>query len=117
MERYAIYAYEAMYGGRHGIYDVTVMKGSLKEAEDEANRMSLEVMDNYSFFYDEFAASAEAEGYEEGTDEFDEHVQECYDENTCYEIKRIREDVPFSDRECEEFLYEDPKDFFETYCE
>ena len=117
MERYAIYAYEAMYGGSHGICSFAIVEGSEKDAEAMAEEMSLEVRDDYSFFYEEFEASAKAEGYEEGTDEFDEYIQDCYDENICYEVKRIKEDVSLSDEKCEELLADDYKGFFKKYCE
>lgn len=115
--RYAIYAYEAMYGGTQGFCDYAVIEGSEKEAELLAEEMSLEVMDSYSFFYDDFAASAREDGYEEGTDEFDKYIEERYDDNICYMVKRIKDNVSLSDEECEKLLMDDSEDFFDNYCE
>ncbi len=116
MERYAILACEAMYGGSNGIYTTRIFEGSRHDAEELATQLSLDVMDSYFFFYDEFSEAAREQGYEENSDEFDDYVISCYEENIEYRIGKIRSDVTLTSNELEELLENDWEEFFEKYC-
>lgn len=50
--RFVIYAYESIYGGSHGIYDICVTEvNSLDEADDIGETMAYEVIDSYSHLF------------------------------------------------------------------
>lgn len=86
----AIYACEGTYGGLHGINSQRIVEVSdRKEAEEWGEQDSRDVIDSYGSIYEDFKASAEGDGLEDGTEEFDEYIEECIQENVEYYLWEV----------------------------
>lgn len=111
---YLIKAYEGTYGGLHGMVDYLVEKTSYQVALETAVEMSYDIMTSYGEFYNSFSEEASSEGLE--GDEFDEYVEECYQENIAYEIYEVigrdNEDIDGLNEE----MIENPDSFIKKYC-
>jgi hypothetical protein len=116
MSRFAIYAYEQMYQGYHGMSSIAIVEGDYDSACETAREMSFEVMDDYSEIEDSFVEDAEYNGLEEGTEEWDDYIAECRCDNVAYEVYRILDSCTLSNEECENMFYNDKDDFIEKYC-
>ena len=104
MQRVFIYACENSYGGLHGIEDMTVTEVSdLKVADEIGRDMSLGVIESYGL----------AEEYEE-----EDEVEYDTDENTCWEIYKIKDGICISTSELDaECCNLGKEGFIEEYCE
>lgn len=111
---YLIKAYEATYRGLHGIVDYVIEKTTCPAALDDAREMSYEVMESYGSFYEDFVEAARSEDLE-GND-FDNYIDECYEENVAYEIYEVigrgNEDIDKLNKE----MAKDPDAFIKNYC-
>lgn len=59
MTRYAIFAYDYIYGGSHGMYAEAIFEGTEKEAREYAEELSMEVINGYSEIYDQIEQDLE----------------------------------------------------------
>ena len=116
MSRFAIYAYEQMFGGLYGVNSIAIVEGDYDSACETAQEMSFEVMDAYSEIKDNFAEEADYNGLEEGTEEWYDYIAECRCDNVAYEVYRILDSCTLSDEECENMFYNDKDAFVEKYC-
>ena len=115
--RYAVYAYEQIYGGLHGMFEKFIMTGTLREVEDEALQSSIDVINSYIDLYDELSDEVEYAGYEKGSDEYFDALDELIQEDAAWEVYQIRNDVTASDDELErEFYDNDLDEFVAKYC-
>lgn len=86
----AIYAFENQYGGLHGMaHQLIVDVSDIEEAKEWASEESRQVMDSYSCIMESFQAEAESEGLEEDTDEYNEYIEECIQDNIGYQIWEV----------------------------
>ncbi len=115
MGYYAIYAYENMYGGLHGINDYAVVKAdSYEMAEKMATELSSDVIDSY--IDDE--EIREAAGINEDDDFFTEELDDFYAEEIAYDIytldeSKIRDEISLNSYSDE--FRDDPHEFIEKY--
>jgi len=94
---YAIHAYEDRFQGLHGVEEYEVIEACDDEdAEQYANEMAEEVIDSYSYMWDE--------------DDYDE-----IEEEKCYEIYKLTEDTNASLEELNDEWYDDPEAFLDKY--
>lgn len=112
----AIHAYENVYQGLHGIENHIVIEcEDLSIAEEFAKEESIEVMTSYGSIIEDFEQEAEDEGLERETDEFDEYVSECIDQNVGYCIYEVVK--PFGTlEEMQREFYNYPEKFIKDYC-
>ena len=99
--RFVIYAYESIYGGTHGIYDICVTEvNSLDEADDIGETMAYEVIDSYSHLF---------------TNDEDEECEFTYPEWEYTRILSKWDNIPTEtlDAEAAELGYEE---FVNKYC-
>lgn len=112
----AIYAYESLYDGLHGMdSSIIVYCNSVEEAEEIATEISLRIMESYSCIMDDFYENA-SEDYEEGTDEWYEAIEEMKQENVAYNIYTVSHTKGKSIRELEHEFRNHRDRFIETYC-
>ena len=103
MAIYAIKAYEGIYCGLHGMYDIFVDEfDSLKDANETGVQMSYEVMESYGCIEEAIADSAES--YE---DDYEEAYEQIAAENVAYEVWKMLPDCPFTIGELDEMLSHD----------
>lgn len=115
--RVAIHAYDQMYGGLHGIEDYGVITvDSIEEAEEYGLEMSYDVINSYSDIYKEFEDSAEADEIERDSDEWNDYIDECIQEDIAYSIYLITEETDKSNEELTLEFYNDKEEFIRTYC-
>lgn len=116
---YAIYAYEQTHGGLHGVNSrYLYIADTDKEAEEEAEQASREVMTSYGFITDDFESDAYDEGYRPGTDEWDEYLEERENENVGFEISVLNisaEEVEKNWKELNNEFYNTPEEFLDKY--
>lgn len=116
---YAIYAYEQRYGGLHGINSrYLYIANNDKEAEEEAEQTSHEVIESYGFITDDFESDAYDEGYRPGTEEWDEYIEECKNENIAFEISVLNISVEEAEKNWKELNDEfcnTPEEFLDKY--
>jgi len=115
MGYYAIYAYENMYGGLHGINDYAVVKAdSCEMAEKMAAELSSDVIDSY--IDDE--EIREATGIDEDDEFFTDELDDFYAEEIAYDIytldeSKIRDEISLNSYSDE--FRDDPHEFIEKY--
>ena len=115
--RVAIHAYDQTYGGLHGIEDYGVITvDSIEDAEEYGLEMSYDVINSYSFIYEEFADSAESDGIERDSEEWDEYIDECIQKDIAYNIYLITKETNKSNEELTLEFYNDREKFIKTYC-
>ena len=114
---FIIHAYENIYGGLHGIEDFAII-----EAEDEkivqeyGYDLSCEVIDGYSDIRKSFEEDAEAEGIEEGTDEWESYIEDLIDDDVCFDYWQIKE-TDKTTEELDTLVFNiGLKDFVNKYC-
>lgn len=116
---YAIYAYEQRYGGLHGICNrYLYIADNDKEAEEEAEQASREVMNSYGSIKDDFESDAYDEGYKPGTEEWDEYIEECENENIGFNVSVLNISVEEAEKnwkELNEEFYNTPEEFLDKY--
>lgn len=116
---YAIYAYEQRYGGLHGINSrYLYIANNDKEAEEEAEQTSHEVIESYGFITDDFESDAYDEGYRPGTEEWDEYIEECKNGNIAFEISVLNISVEEAEKNWKELndeFYNTPEEFLDKY--
>lgn len=116
---YAIYAYEQTHGGLHGVNSrYLYIADDDKEAEEEAEQASREVMNSYGSITDDFESDAYDEGYRPGTDEWDEYLEEREDENVAFEVSVLNISVEEAEKKWKELndeFYNTPEDFLDKY--
>lgn len=95
MAIYMIYAYEHMYGGLHGMNNTVILESEdTKSLYSMATEMSMEVMDSYSDVGETLLENAREEAesrgiYDEDDPEFEEILDEEYEENVEYDIYEL----------------------------
>lgn len=95
MAIYMIYAYEHMYGGLHGMNNTIILESEdTKSLYSIATEMSMEVMDSYSDVGETLLENAREEAeshgiYDEDDPEFEEILNEEYEENVEYDIYEL----------------------------
>lgn len=109
--KYAIHAYEALYGGLCGVYtDFVVDVKSPVEAQEMAKAESLALMESYSSIrnslYDTVYEIYNDEELHEKTAHM--YVEELMEQNVCFEMCRVRDDAP-------DDIETDYEDFVEKY--
>ena len=116
---YAIYAYEQTHGGLHGVNSrYLYIADNDKEAEEEAEQASREVMNSYGSITDDFESDAYDEGYRPGTEEWDEYLGEREDENVAFEVSVLNISVEEAEKkwkELNEEFYNTPEEFLDKY--
>lgn len=95
MAIYMVYAYEHMYGGLHGMNNTVIVEAEdAKSLYSMATEMSMEVMDSYSDVEETLLENAREEAesrgiYDEDDPEFEEILNEEYEENVEYDIYEL----------------------------
>lgn len=100
--KYLIYAYDAVYGGLHGMYDWTVEDTNISDAEDIGYQMSVDMIESYSHIHD-MPEDIDSEEYDEWLDSMVE-----------YEIHRIKDEYQNCDFEVD--ANEDIEKIINRYC-
>lgn len=113
---YAIYAYEEIYSGLHGINYSTIEEcNSLEEAKEATREYSLDVMETYHCIMNELYGMI-SEECEEETEEWYEALEELMEENVDYEIYLIRNTKSKSFKELLAEFINNKEEFVKTYC-
>lgn len=116
---YAIYAYEQNYGGLHGVNSrYLYIADTDKEAEEEAEEASKEVMHSYGSITEDFESDAYDEGYHPGTEEWDEYLEERENMNVGFEVSVLNISVEEAEKnwqELNEEFYNTPEEFLDKY--
>lgn len=90
MNIYLIHAYEGKYGGLHGMESCDIVETDNEQEVNELGySMSIEVMESYYEITDWLEEEAAECGYDKGTDEYDQALENVYDENVIYEYWRL----------------------------
>lgn len=126
LKRYIVYACDNWYGGLHGMNSYSVVRGTIKDAEDFGKEESLDIINSYSSIYETLTDNAEEQAQlmvEDGDDrDYDDIFGEIYDElaheDICYEIFEIDEEKAkdVSDELIDRLLSIDPQQVIEDYC-
>lgn len=114
---FAIYAYENLYDGLHG-KNVTAVVEALneEEAKDYAKEMAYGVIDSCSDIIESFQDDAESKGLEKNTDEYDEFILDCINEDICYDIYPIVKETNLSLEALNDKFYNNPSEFLKEFC-
>ena len=127
MARYAIFCYEQLYSGLHGMNITGVIEeNSDEETNEYCRQASLEVIESYSCIYDIFAEEAletlRDRYYMEDAwfdDEFTMALQELYEEDIAFEWAVVDEDLAsqYSTEELDAMCYDmGYNSFVENFC-
>ena len=102
---YYIHAFEATYGGLHGIEDHYVYDGTYGEAESIACDLSIDVMDQH--------------GIDPSDGEADDFYHEAYEDNIAYGIYKIKpEKEKLGEVELTDLAFHLGSEYFiKEYCE
>lgn len=112
----AIYAFENTYGGLYGIEHHRIVEvDNIEQAERIAIDDSIEVMYWERDIIEDFEITAEAEGFEPGSEDFDICVSECINNNIAYNIWEIV-DCYDTIEQMEKDFYNDMDDFVQMHC-
>lgn len=115
--RVVIHAYDQTYGGLHGVEDYGVITvDSIEEAEEYGSEMSYDVINSYPNIYEEFEESAELDGIERDSKEWDDYINDCIEGDIAYNIYLITKETDKSNEELALEFYNDKKRFIKTYC-
>lgn len=113
----AIHAYENIYGGLHGIENYAVVEvDDLEEAEAYGVEMSIDVINSYHNIIEEFYESAEADGLEINSPEWDEYIDECIESDIVYNIYPLTTETDKTLEELTDEFYYNEKEFLNIYC-
>ena len=123
MKLWAVWGYDNIYGGLHGMKEVEIYEGTENEAIEYARELADSVISSYSDIYDALEDSVreycEDEGIEMGvgSEEEDDIREEIYNDDMvygCIELDVTK--LPTLDiEELEKMYYNDEDDFIETY--
>lgn len=120
MARYALYIYEDIYGGLHGINDTLVFEGTEKEACEEAYNRGLELLTSYGSLEDELEEQVQEEITDDMTfQDIDELRSQIFAEDIVYEVAEIDESkaAQYTTRQLDSTLYNFGfEDFCEKFC-
>lgn len=105
-KRYFIYAYDEMYSGMYGMYDMLFFEGDFKEAVEYAADMSYDVIHSYTSIIDALERSVEDGDYES--------MDDAVEDDMAYEIYELREEAP-SFKELNRMDYA-PDDYINEFC-
>ena len=116
--RVFIYACENIYGGLHGMGSAEMTEvDTIEEAEEIGHEMSYDVIYSYHEITKSFEEDAEAEGLDPESDEYAEYMDECVEEDICYEVYLIADDVTLTKQELNDEIYNLGKEeFIKKYC-
>lgn len=111
----AIYAFENMYGGLHGICNHRITEvDSMQEAWDLGVSDSMDVIDSYGDIMEGFEDSAEFEGLERDSDEWNAFIADCIEDNIDFQIWEV---IPYDTiKSMEEDFYNNQDDFVKNHC-
>ena len=123
MKLWAVWGYDNIYGGLHGMKEVEIYEGTENEAIEYAREFADSVISSYSDIYDTLEDSVreycEDEGIEMGvgSEEEDDIREEIYNDDMVYGcIELDVNKLPTLDiEELEKMYYNDEDDFIETY--
>ena len=123
MKLWAVWGYDGMYGGLHGMKEVEIYEGTENEAIEYARELADSVISSYSDIYDALEDSVreycEDEGIEMGvgSEEEDDIREEFYNDDMvygCIELDITK--LPTLDiEELEKMYYNDEDGFIEAY--
>ena len=123
MKLWAIWGYDDIYGGLHGMKEVGIYEGTENEAIEYARELADSVISSYSDIYDVLEDSVreycEDEGIEMGvgSEEEDDIREEIYNDDMVYGcIELDVNKLPTLDlEELEKMYYNDEDGFIEAY--
>ena len=123
MKLWAVWGYDDMYGGLHGMKEVEIYEGTENEAIEYARELADSVISSYSDIYDALEDSVreycEDEGIEMGigSEEEDDIREEFYNDDMVYGcIELDVNKLPTLDiEELEKMYYNDEDGFIEAY--
>lgn len=123
MKLWAVWGYDDIYGGLHGMKEVEIYEGTENEAIEYARELADSVISSYSDIYDALEDSVreycEDEGIEMGvgSEEEDDIREEFYNDDMVYGcIELDINKLPTLDiEELEKMYYNDEDGFIETY--
>lgn len=123
MKLWAVWGYDDIYGGLHGMKEVEIYEGTEKEAIEYARELANNVISSYSNIYDALEDSVreycEDEGIEMGvgSEEEDDIREEFYNDDMVYGcIELDVNKLPTLDlEELEKMYYNDEDGFIEAY--
>lgn len=123
MKLWAVWGYDDIYGGLHGMKEVEIYEGTENEAIEYARELADSVISSYSAIYDALEDSVreycEDEGIEMGigSEEEDDIREEFYNDDMvygCIELDITK--LPTLDiEELEKMYYNDEDGFIKTY--
>ena len=123
MKLWAVWGYDNIYGGLHGMKEVEIYEGTENEAIEYARELADNVISSYSNIYDALEDSVreycEDEGIEMGvgSEEEDDIREEFYNDDMVYGcIELDVNKLPTLDlEELEKMYYNDEDGFIEAY--
>ena len=123
MKLWAVWGYDNIYGGLHGMKEVEIYEGTENEAIEYARELADSVISSYSDIYDTLEDSVreycEDEGIEMGigSEEEDDIREEFYNDDMVYGcIELDVNKLPTLDiEELEKMYYNDEDGFIEAY--
>ncbi len=123
MKLWAVWGYDDIYGGLHGMKEVEIYEGTENEAIEYARELADSVISSYSEIYDALEDSVreycEDEGIEMGvgSEEEDDIREEFYNDDMVYGcIELDVNKLPTLDlEELEKMYYNDEDGFIEAY--
>lgn len=123
MKLWAVWGYDDIYGGLHGMKEVEIYEGTENEAIEYARELADSVISSYSDIYDALEDSVreycEDEGIEMGvgSEEEDDIREEFYNDDMVYGcIELDINKLPTLDiEELEKMYYNDEDGFIEAY--
>lgn len=123
MKLWAVWGYDDIYGGLHGMKEVEIYEGTENEAIEYARELADSVISSYSNIYDALEDSVreycEDEGIEMGvgSEEEDDIREEFYNDDMVYGcIELDVNKLPTLDlEELEKMYYNDEDGFIEAY--
>lgn len=119
MKKFVISAFEDWYGGLHGVREDFIAEcETLLEAEEIARETSLEIIESFNIAEAaNWEAEAEGEGLEPGTEDYDEYINACYEDDIQYFVKEITKETNESISELNDKVHAlGIEDFIAEYC-
>ena len=119
MKLWAVWGYDDIYGGLHGMKEIGIYEGTENEAIEYARELADSVICSYSDIYDTLEDSIReyCEFYGVESEEEDDIREEFYNDDMVYGcIELDVNKLPTLDiEELEKMYYNDEDDFIETY--
>lgn len=119
MKLWAVWGYDDIYGGLHGMKEIGIYEGNETEAIEYARELADNVICSYSNIYDTLENSIReyCEFYGIESEEEDDIREEFYNDDMVYGcIELDVNKLPTLDiEELEKMYYNDEDDFIETY--